>query len=54
MKIVNSVWDYGNGFLPTCFDNYSLMLEAFTFMKLDFLLLTKLVKLGITPHQDMD
>ena len=30
------------------------MLEPFTIMKLDFLLVTKLVKLGITPHQDMD
>ena len=30
------------------------MLEPFTIMKLDFLLVTKLVKLGNTSHQDMD
>ena len=30
------------------------MLEPFIIVKLDFLLVTKLVKLGTTPHQDMD
>ena len=31
----------------------SLMLEPFTIIKLDFLLVAKLV-LGTTPHQDID
>ena len=32
----------------------SLLLEPFTIMKLDFLLVTKLVKLETAPYQDMD
>ena len=55
MKIVNSMWDDDNNFLPTCFNNYfPHARELFIIVKLDSLLVTKLVKLGTTSHQDMD
>ena len=54
MKIINSLWYYDNGFYQLASITTFLLLEAFTIMKLDFLLVTKLVKLGTTPHQDMN
>ena len=54
MKIFNLMLYDDNVFYQLVSINTSPMLEPFTIMKLDFLLLTKLVKIGTAHYQDMD
>ena len=44
MKIVNSTWDYDNGFLPTCFNNYFLHTRTIHHYETRFSISNKITK----------